>query len=327
MKIGIYTICVLFFSGIALANEKLHVKVVDDEGNPVSNAVVCVGFTESHLLFGGGLRGNSVSHHYKATTDTNGNAVVKFNCTSSDFEWHVDADGYYGSGAHAGHFDGEDVLVPPCFVKVVLHEHEKHVGVTLWKKRNPQPMIAHYPIERRKVPTAIGRYGFDLAEYDWLEPHGKGKNADFYLVRNQDEIPPAGEYEFGHIEFERDCGFYIANKTGCSTFQTTYKVDGNMSLQTNITLKCIRHIDGKDWIEPLPIMENDKYMVVRSRVKHDDNGRIVSANYSRILGRFTVVPSVSSEETVFNPRPNDTNLEFDLERNLYQGKRGRGKVQ
>ena len=35
---------------------------------------------------------------------------------------------------------------------------------------------------------------------------------------------------------------------------------------------------------------------------------------------------VGVEETVFNPRPNDTNLEFDPNRNLYQGKKGRGMI-
>jgi hypothetical protein len=35
---------------------------------------------------------------------------------------------------------------------------------------------------------------------------------------------------------------------------------------------------------------------------------------------------VGVEETVFNPRPNDTNLEFDPNRNLYQGRKGRGMI-
>lgn len=31
-------------------------------------------------------------------------------------------------------------------------------------------------------------------------------------------------------------------------------------------------------------------------------------------------------ELVFNPRPNDTNLEFDPKQNLYHGKKGRGMI-
>lgn len=51
---------------------------------------------------------------------------------------------------------------------------------------------------------------------------------------------------------------------------------------------------------------------------------MISANYSRILGEFSVLPSVSVTESIFNPVPNDANLEFDPERNLYQGQVGRG---
>ena len=67
-------------------------------------------------------------------------------------------------------------------------------------------------------------------------------------------------------------------------------------------------------------------MVIRSRVKRDEKGTIVSANYSKILGSMGLMGRVSVEEAVFNPRPNDTNLEFDPERNLYQGKKGRGVI-
>lgn len=67
-------------------------------------------------------------------------------------------------------------------------------------------------------------------------------------------------------------------------------------------------------------------MVIRSRVKCDEKGNIVSANYSKILGTMRLVGGVGVKEAVFNPRPNDTNLEFDPDRNLYQGKKGRGMI-
>ena len=79
-------------------------------------------------------------------------------------------------------------------------------------------------------------------------------------------------------------------------------------------------------IEPLPVIGKEEYLVLRTRVLHDQKGNIISSNFSRILGEFKVVPSVTSAEVIFNPRPNDTNLEFDPERNLSQGKTGRGMV-
>ena len=113
----------LLLGNVGCASESLYVKVVDDEGRPVSNATVNVDFTSSHVVFGEGT-----DHHYEAKTDSNGNAVVKFNCTSSDFAWSVEADGYYRSDLHTENFKGEDVIIPPGIGHVVLHEHDKRGG-------------------------------------------------------------------------------------------------------------------------------------------------------------------------------------------------------
>lgn len=63
-------------------------------------------------------------------------------------------------------------------------------------------------------------------------------------------------------------------------------------------------------------------MVVRSRVECNENGEIISANYSKIHGEFYLKFNVGVESVIFNPRINDTNLEFDPNRNLYQGNFG-----
>ena len=101
------------FTVSGCASERLHVTVTDSNGNPISNAVVHVGFSTSHLLFGGGHASSKKGGHAEAKTGTNGTAVVKFNCTTSDFGWHVEANGYYRSESHRGHFKGEDVIIPP----------------------------------------------------------------------------------------------------------------------------------------------------------------------------------------------------------------------
>ena len=128
---------------VGCASERLYVRVTDNEGKPVSNAVVRVGFSTSNVLFGGGHSSRSKSGHAEAKTDTEGNAVVKFNCKNASFGWDVEADGYYRSNSRREQFKFDEIIVPPCFVKVVLHEHEKHGSVILWKKKNPQPMYAH----------------------------------------------------------------------------------------------------------------------------------------------------------------------------------------
>ena len=172
---------VIAFAAEGCASERMYVQVADNEGNPVSNATVTVSFTSGHVVLAGGT-----ARYYESMTDTNGTAMVKFDCDNSQVHWSVKKDGYYTSGPHTSVFNIYEVITPLGYYNVIMLEHEKHVSTTLWKKVNPAPMYAHYPIERRKLPKEDGRYGFDLAEYDWLPPHGRGKYARD--DRNQDKV-------------------------------------------------------------------------------------------------------------------------------------------
>lgn len=106
------------------ATERLYVRVLDDEGNHVTNGIVRVGFSTSHVLFGGGNSTTQKSGHAEGRTDKDGNAVVKFNCKSSDFGWHAEADGYYRGISHSEHFKFDEVIAPPGVGTVILLEHD-----------------------------------------------------------------------------------------------------------------------------------------------------------------------------------------------------------
>ena len=337
-------IATLLVTCTGCASERLCVKVVDDEGLPVSNATVNVYFTSSHIVFGEGT-----DHHYEAKTDTNGNAVVKFNCSTSDFAWRVEADGYYRGNLHSGNFKGEDVIVPPGIGYVVLHEHEKWGEETLYPKKNPQSMYAYTREMDIKSPIVNGRYGFDLECFDWLPPHGKGRVADFYYVRERSDdarskkFANQGKSDFflfkngepgypklgdviGRVEFDEHCGAYIGKQTGCESFPSVYRADPNREYLRSFPISIRGNGGHTIWLEEGDVINGGEYMVIRSRVKCDEHGNIVSANYSKILGPMGLFGMVGLKEAVFNPRTNDTNLEFDPKRNLYQGKKGRGMI-
>ena len=162
----------LLLANLGCASERLRVTVTDAEGLPVTNAIVRLGFLSGHVVFTWGT-----SKRYEGRTDKDGKAVVRFNCDNSDVEWSVYADGYYSSNPHKEVFQIEVVPIPPAFYKVIMLEHEKEGKATLWKKRNPQPMIAHgvsYVEDQHLIPEENGRYGFDMMKYDWLPPRGKG---------------------------------------------------------------------------------------------------------------------------------------------------------
>jgi len=337
-------ISLFFMTNVGCASENLYVKVRDCDGSPVSNAIVQLGFNSGHVVFGDGE-----SRHYKAITDSNGAAVVSFRGDSSEVFWLAEADGYYPSEMRKESFKVDVVSIPPMYYNVVMLEHEKHGEITLYKKKNPQPMYAYSREKKVVAPTMNGRYGFDLQVFDWLPPYGEGKVADFYYVRDRKDIervssliaqnksyevhgfrsdepeaPKLGDI-VGRIEFEPNCGAYIRNQTGNENFPSTYGADPNGEYRSEVPIKvCVNN--GLLWLQEGPIIKDDEYMVIRSRVQLDDRGNMVSANYSKILGPWLIGSTMCPYETVFNPRPNDTNLEFDPEQNLYKGKRGRGRL-
>ena len=344
MKKDLIAVLLLSITHVGCASERLYVKVIDEDGLPVSNATVTVGFSSGHVVFAEGR-----SHRYRAKTDVNGKAVVKFNGGSSDVYWSVSAEGFYPSDVQKESYRIEVSPIPPIFYKVTMLEHEKHGEMTLYHKKNPQPMYAYTREVNIKSPIANGRYGFDLERFDWLPPLGKGKVADFYYVRERPDetnmtvkvkwgkssyflfkngepgYPKLGEV-VGRIEFDENCGAYVGKQTGCASFPSLYRADLNREYFRSFPITIRGNGGYTVWLEESDVVNGGEYMVVRSRVKCDEKGRMVSANYSKILGTMRLVGGVGVEETVFNPRPNDTNLEFDPKRNLYQGKKGRGMI-
>ena len=343
MKRSLASVIVLL-ANVGCASERLYVKVIDDEGNPVSNATVHVGFTSGHVVFAEGE-----SCDYEARTGQDGNAVVKFYGGSSDVHWFVKADGFYQSEFRKEVFKIEVVPIPPIFYKVKMLEHEKRGEITLYRKKNPQPMYAYSRQMKVEAPFANGRYGFDLQRFDWLPPLGKGKVADLYYVRERKDVervnkvisqnkgyrlsvfrsdepdaPQFGE-EVGRIEFEKGCGAYVCKQTGNANFPATHRADLTEGYCSSIPIR-ISENNGKLWLQEGPVIAKDEYMVIRSRVKYDKLGNVVSANYSKIVGPWEIGSMMCPFETVFNPRPNDTNLEFDPTRNLYMGKEGGGTI-
>ena len=314
MKKLFFAMATISIASSGCASERLRVTVTDSEGLPISNATVNVSFTSGHVVFGKGK-----PHHYMGKTGMDGRAVVKFNCASSDVHWAVEANGYYPSDFRKEVFRIEVIQIPPIFYKVNMLEHEKEGKVTLWKKKNPQPMIVHgvgYEEDEHQVPRKNGRYGFDMMKYDWLPPLGKGEVVDFYFIRRIGEEVDDGVW--GWLEFPEKCGMYTGKQTGCKNFQSTYGADTNAVYKLRIPFIFDHADDGKKGITYKDIVNEDEYGVLRTRVVCDARGNIVKANYSKVLGPFRFGDwcgkwVILTRSAVFNPRVNDPNLESDPE--------------
>jgi len=290
------------------ASERLSVHVEDEIGLPVSNAVVQLVTMNKYIPFGSYK--SKDFDHYESKTDDRGNAVVRFRCVNGCFDWGVVSSNHYPHAGGRGEFKGEDMLPLPYYR---FDEHEKNVSTVLWSKRNPRPMVAWCNRERRRTPQGMGRFGFDLKVFDWLPPHGHGEKADFYYVQVKENAYSDGEL-VGKLEFEGEDGAYIGKKNGNASFPSVYEADAKA------TYKKVFPSYGYGKAGRLlrtNFLTKDEYMVVRSRVEVDEQGRIMSAHYAKILGPFLAGNNyIVAAEVVFNPDRNDVNLEFDVRCNL-----------
>ena len=122
------------------------------------------------------------------------------------------------------------------------------------------------------------------------------------------------ETRYGWIEFAPGCGAYKRHITDDPTFPTTYEADTNETYLTRFPFEC--SIATGRVVHAVNILESDEYMVLRTRVEKDAAGAVTNCNYSKILGPLSAWDRLYLRHVVFNPRPNDPNLEFDTENNL-----------
>ena len=214
-------------------------------------------------------------------------------------------------------------------------------SASFYPKRNPRPMYAYgenYDLYLSMKTSAIVTNGmevmryapvdFDMKEslpvsYDpnhddsWDGP--AGKVADFRIERFK-VITNGVTTTYGWIEFAPGCGAYKRSTTGDDSFPTTYEADTNEVFVSRIPFEC-SSVSGKV-VRIERILERGEYMVLRTRVATNDVGAVTSCNYSKILGPMFVSDHwyprdhVSFQSMIFNPEPNDPNLEADLRSNL-----------
>jgi hypothetical protein len=214
-------------------------------------------------------------------------------------------------------------------------------SASFYPKRNPRPMYAYgenYDLYLSMKTSAIVTNGmevmryapvdFDMKEclpvsYDpnhddsWDGP--AGKVADFRIERFK-VITNGVTTTYGWIEFAPGCGAYKRSTTGDDSFPTTYEADTNEVFVSRIPFEC-SSVSGKV-VRIERILERGEYMVLRTRVATNDVGAVTSCNYSKILGPMFVSDHwyprdhVSFQSMIFNPEPNDRNLESDLRSNL-----------
>jgi hypothetical protein len=294
------------------AMAKLELHVVEEDGKPVANAnikVIMGMIATAYTIYG--------------QTDTNGVFIIKGKTKGNEIIISAKKDGYYNSREKL------------CFIKMGEERQVKNgkwqpygekVTVVLRKVKNTNHNLVNFGEEYdfKKTQKFYDWIGFDLEENDFVTPYGSGKVADFEVFIEWDYN--TGEKYIGmalDIRFnEPYAGYYVVEKDKFSNFQGVYSAETNRTYIT--TERFFTKLIGNNERKRHKF-DNSKCWIVRSRCVVDNEGKLVSANYS-IISDFLYGRDDDDRNVFcirlygyFNPIPNDTNLEHKVQRWDYNG--------
>lgn len=282
---------------------KLDIVVTDYEGRPVKGAKVERDTVKRPLL----PWAKSEYDCAMLATDAEGKLCDRFDCFDGFANCYISAEGYYPEEFLRINFRADYDRESD---KTIFSETEKRLEVKLRKINNQATMVYHRIGKGNKdLPARHGRFGFDLKVGDWVAPKGKGEVADFYVVYDwvEDEKTISS---FGRIEFvDKGCGAYKKKKIPCEKFPVDYSANKNAEFVTSIPYHS--YTDKANWkSDDLMPAGEDEFLVIRSRTSYDEEGNMVGAHYSHIQGPIGIGYYFALGKVFFNPRVNDTNLEY-----------------
>ena len=197
----------------------------------------------------------------------------------------------------------------------------KTVNIVIKKIKNPIPMYAKSLTAGHggvlKLPSYDGKsYGYDLVIGDWVAPHGKGTTSDL-IFRFEGNPGRVVELE----EWEKKITITFSNKhdgilawQGLSDNGRAYGSELASDYEAPATGYQSEWIQRtwkeKDGLRQTTVNQFRNYYF-RVRTQVDENGNIVSMHYGKIYGDFM------SFTYYLNPTPNDRNVEFDTNKNLF----------
>ena len=171
--------------GATIEKTRLTYHVQDENGNPIPGAMVepVTDFTED------GTAG---------WTDSDGDCEIRVRVMSGSYRCCISAPGYLPvpyADIQKGYWRTNSVLT------VTLHplaapEGYRHSRHEASSKLSPRPGDDFW-----RTPELDRPYGYDLYEDDWVEPVGRGTNADVYVTQHY------ARQGKGHCDYRRDLEF------------------------------------------------------------------------------------------------------------------------
>ena len=270
---------------------RLTLRVVDSTGAPVPDANVSMYF----VMF------EKPENDVIGKTDENGMFTGEALSTWS-VRWVVSKDGYYKTEEK---YQIESGMPPKSAKDGRWFPWNPTIDVTLKEKRNP--------IDLKSVKKSVSfpikqTVGFDFTVGDLVAPYGKGvKNDLFFLYDHEASLNPQSFSNHLIITSADGGGILTLPKDTFSPFKFVYEPPAKgweEELSLNFVMK-------NDRVMQYNTLSKDKYWIVKTRDEDgNENYGVISeftyggSDLGTLYGRMTFL-------YVFNPNPNDANLEYE----------------
>lgn len=296
---------------------RVAVRVSDfDTGRPITNATVSADFNNS-MAPGSGWGGGRPNREV-GTTDTKGVCVLTGQGNGGSVGIAASKDGYYASSGYRVKFT--NVV---GFVDRRWQPWDSTIEVPLKRIGNPIAMYAKRMLNEM-IPGAGRPIGFDMKSGDWVVPDGEGQHADILFTFNRE---PDGEIQtrYGPAKtFDYSLAVSFPNpKDGILAADLQEDAGSVLKMPRNAPLtgyeeRLERRVHrGRDLKLHSNTQDGIGYFL-RVRTVTDDDGEIISALYGKIHGEFLFDRRGRLTFAFYlNPTPNDRNVEFDREKNLF----------
>ena len=280
---------------------KMELRIVNDDGVPVPCADVDVFM---------GMNFRPKGYSITGRTDTNGVFIVKGKTCGDEIVVNITKAGFYRTSKTFRFAEmGREHEVSNGH----WQPYGKREDIVLRDVRNPMELPHEY-FWKFKYTKAINKWiGYDIKENDFVAPNGRGKVTDFevYIDWNGEWLPTYTGMAVKIRFTEPFSGYYVYDIKSDSVFKGPYAALPSSITQTDAEFH-ERVFDNGERREQKHFNPS-RCWVVRSRCKVSPDGELMESNYSVIhdivftcksggYGGFCIT-------SVFNPTPNDTNLE------------------
>lgn len=281
----------------------VDVEVRDPSGVPVPGLVVRLSTLDRNVDL------NSDYRNYLARTDRDGRVSFHYWAVSTFFSCSVDSprEDFPDEAYEPQLLDFQRFKATSHGLWSTFHERRKTVKFVVKRKPVPEKIIVSETMAGKAVGVDKGTLGFDLVKNDWVKPHGHGKTADFWIDYARKSRGDRNEIACRMYFKGKDEGFYVVPRELLDRPESC-RVDMAAQFQNEGFAYYNSMGGGRSVMTNLA--SRGECLVLRTRVAHDELGKMSSAHYSVIRGTFHIWRAISMGGYMFNTRPNDTNLEF-----------------